>query len=343
MKPALYSPSRYIHILIQLLDDAGVDPAPVLQAFDVEREVLAHPETQLHPLQALALFRALAELDGGTDIGIRVGKRVSYGALGDAGRAMLSCATLGESLHCHAEFHTLIAPSLMMQVHAHGDRTELRWLPVRPIPYDFLRVAYDMTVGWMDTLLHTLLGDRLNGYEVFFNYVEPPHVAQYRRLTKARCHFDQPGLPSLRVIVDSDLLGTPMPLSNPGELALLRDKLHRRLALTPPLGYWTSWVSMMVEQANCEQPSIEDLASLIQVSPSTLTRYLGSEGTNFRKLSSDIRHRRACAWLREGQLMVTEISDRLGYANLTGFVRAFKAMSGVSPTQYAKEAAGAEA
>lgn len=342
MKPALYSPTRYIHILVQLLDEAGKHPDPVLREFDVERETLAHPEGQLHPLQALALFRALADLDGGLDIGLRVGKRVTFGALGDAGHAILSCATLGDCLRCHAEFHTLIAPSLMMHVEEMGTQTELRWMPVRPIPLDFLRVAYDMAVGWLDTMLATLAGDRVNGYDVFFNYMEPSYAAQYWRLTKARCHFDVPGLPSLKVRVDSDLLKVPMPLSNPAKLASLRENLTRRLAVTPPIGYWTSWVSMMVEQANGEQPSLEDLARLIQISPSTLTRNLASEGTNFRKLSSEIRHRRACEWLREGQLMVTEIAERLGYANLTGFVRAFKAMGGVTPTQYAKESAGTQ-
>jgi AraC-like DNA-binding protein len=336
MKPSLYSPTRYIHILTQLLDEAGKDPDPVLKAFEMEREVLAHPEGQMHPLQALALYRALADLDGGSDVGIRVGKRVLFGALGDAGHAMLSCATLGESLRCQAEFHALIGPSLMMHVEARGTDTELRWLPVRPIPLDFLRVAYDMAVGSLDTMLASVLGSRLTGYDVYFSYLAPPHADQYWRMTKARCHFDVPGLPSLRVRIDTDLLNAPMPLSNPAKLASLREQLTRRLALTPPLGYWTDWVRMMVEQTHGEQPSIEELASLIQVSPSTLTRYLSSEGTNFRKLSNEIRHQRACQWLREGQIMVTEISQRLGYANLTGFVRAFKAISGVSPTHTAR-------
>jgi AraC-like DNA-binding protein len=338
MKPALYSPGRYIHLLIQHLDDEGVDCTEVLKAFEVKREVLAHPETQMAPLQALMLFRALAELDGGGDIGIKVGKRLTHGALGDVGRAMLSCATVRDSMHCQAEFQPLVAPSLTMQVHELGAQTELRFIPIRPIPFDFLRVAYDMSVGGSDALLGSVLGDRLSGYDVYFTYMEPPYAAQYRRLTKARCHFDVPGPPSLRLRLDSDILDTPMPLSNPAELALLRERLSRRVALTPPLGHWTSWVSMMVEQSNGEQLSIETLAELIDVSPSTLTRYLSSEGTNFRKLSSEIRHRRACEWLREGQFMVTEISQRLGYAALPSFVRAFKSMSGVSPTQYAKEA-----
>lgn len=338
MKPSLYSPSRYIHLLIKHLDDIGIDCTPVLRAFEVEREVLAHPETQLQPLQALGLFRALADLYGHSDIGLQVGKRLTFGDLGDAGRAMLSCANVRDMLHCWAEFYPLISPSVSLQVHEQALYVELRWIPVRPIPFDFLRVAYDMAVAGMDALLKSVLGDRCPHYEVFFTYLAPPHEGQYARLTNAICHFDMPGLPCLRMHIDKDVLSTPLPLSNPAELMQLRKRLSQRLALTPMQGHWTSWASLMVEQANGEQPSVQDLAGLIQVAPCTLTRHLSAEGTNFRELSNGIRYRRACAWLREGQLMVSDISHRLGYANVPSFVRAFKAQSGMSPTAFAKKA-----
>lgn len=340
MKPSLYSPTRYIHLLIEHLDEAGADVTPVLQAFEVDRPTLAHPEAQLPPWQALALFRALADLHGRSDVGLLVGRRLTFGALGDAGRALLSCADLRELLHCWAEFMPLISPSLTLQVHEQADHAELRWIPVRPIPLDFLRVAYDMAVAGLDALLKSVLGDRCPHYEVFFTYTAPPHVAQYARWTRARVHFDVPGLPCLRLRIDRDVLATPMPLRNPQELSLLRQRLRQRLALSPMSGQWTSWASLMVEQANGEQPGVDDLARLIQVSPSTLTRRLNAEGTNFRLLSGEIRHRRACQWLREGELSVTEIAQRLGYANLPSFVRAFKAKAELSPSAFARQEQG---
>lgn len=335
LKPSLYSPARFIHLLIQYLDKEGVDSSPVLRAFEAERSLLAHPETLLPPLQALALFRALADLVDRSDIGLQVGKLASYGAMGDAGRAMLSCATLRESLQCCAEFYPLVSPSFTMQVKAQPSYTELRWWPVRPVPFDFLRVAYDMTLGAMDAMLSAVLGERLDGYDAYFTYVAPPHEAAYARLTKARCHFDMPGLPCLRLHIDTDLLATVMPLSDAAGLAILRKRLTQRLALAPMQGLWTAWVSMMLEQAHGEQPSLDLLASIINVSPSTLTRHLKAEGRNFRTLSNEIRHQRACKWLSEGQMMVSEIAERLGYADVPSFVRAFKAISGTSPGRFA--------
>ncbi|MEY4765686.1 MAG: hypothetical protein RI907_2359 [Pseudomonadota bacterium] len=340
MKPALHSPGRYLSILVDLVTEQGLDCGPTLAAFEVQRDVLAHPEAQLAPLQALMLFRALADLDGGSDIGLRVGKRVHFGALGEAGRAILACSDLHEALGCCAEFYPLIAPSLALEVHRHAQHTELRWVPVRPIPYDFLLVAYDMAIGGIDTMLQSVIGKdwgrSWGGYDAYFTSPAPAHASAYARLTVARAHFDVPGLPCLRLHVDNDALSTPMPLSQPGELAVLRQRLQQRLAPNPMTGHWTAWAHMMVEQANGEQPTVATLAQLVHVSPSTLTRHLRSEGTTFRDLANGIRHRKACQWLAAGQLSGTEIAQRLGYANQPSFVRAFKAMAGETPSEHAR-------
>lgn len=334
--PSLTSPARYIHLLTEYLEREGADCSAVLADFGLDRATLAHPETQLIPQRALALFRALVAQTGRNDIGLMVGKLVNFGALGEVGRAMLSCATAGDALRCCAEFYPIVSPSFTMQVKPGATHLELRWLPVRPVPYDFVRLAFDMTVGAIDTLLTTLLRERMQGYDVYFTSPAPAHVALYGRLTQARCHFDMPGLLSVSLQLDNDLLNTPSPMHSPGELIELRKRLNQRLAVAPIQGHWTAWVRMMVQEAHGEQPTQDMLASLLQVSGSTLARHLAAEGTSFRKLSNEIRHGKACRWLDEGQMLVSEISERLGYADLPSFVRAFKAQSGCSPRHYTR-------
>ena len=337
--PSQTSPARYVHLLSEYLDREGVDCADVLAGFGLDKATLAHPETQLVPMRALEMFRALAAKMGGrSDVGLVVGKMVNFGALGDVGRAMLSCANVREALACCAEFYPIVSPSFSMQVRQGPTHTELSWVPVRPVPYDFVRTAFDMSVGAMDTLLSTLLGDRLDGYDVYFTWPAPSHVSLYTRLTRARCHFDVPGMLSLRMHLDNGILETPSPMHSPGELAELRKRLAQRMAQTPDRGNWTAWVSLMLRESHGEQPTQDMLAALVQVSGSTLARKLAAEGTNFRRLAGEIRHQRACQWLDEGRLMVTEIAERLGYADLPSFVRAFKTISGCSPTRYAKRA-----
>ncbi|NCU68009.1 AraC family transcriptional regulator [Acidovorax sp. 210-6] len=61
---------------------------------------------------------------------------------------------------------------------------------------------------------------------------------------------------------------------------------------------------------------------------------------NFRDLAQEIQLERACRWLREGHLQVKDVANLLGYTDAANFIRAFKAMAGVSPAQYAKAQTG---
>ncbi|RZI86776.1 MAG: AraC family transcriptional regulator [Rubrivivax sp.] len=335
-QPSLTSPTRYIHLLCRYVEQEGLDCSAVLAEFELDRQTLAHPETQLAPVRALGLFRALASKVACSELGLMLGKTVNFGALGDVGRAMLSSATTHEALLCCADFYPLVSPSFTVQVKQSAAHLELCWLPLRPVPYDFMCLAFDMTLSAVDTLLTTLEGDHMRGYDVYFTSPPPTHAGLYGRLTKARCHFDVPGMPCLRIHLDHDLLKTPSPLHSPAELAILRKRLTQRLSQMPIPGSWTAWVSMMLKEAHCQQPSMDMLASIVQVSSSTLSRHLAAEGTSFRELGNQIRHSKARGWLEDGQLSVSEIAERLGYANLPSFVRAFKAQSGCSPTQYAR-------
>ena len=49
---------------------------------------------------------------------------------------------------------------------------------------------------------------------------------------------------------------------------------------------------------------------------------------------SEIRRKQAENLLRENQLSINEISERLGYADISHFSRAFKKWTGVNPGAY---------
>ena len=93
---------------------------------------------------------------------------------------------------------------------------------------------------------------------------------------------------------------------------------------------------MMLTQAQGHQPTQDELANIANLSSSTLARHLAAQHTSFRALSLAIRHQKACEWLDEGRLLVSEVAQLLGYQNPANFIRAFKAQAGISPAQYAE-------
>ena len=80
--------------------------------------------------------------------------------------------------------------------------------------------------------------------------------------------------------------------------------------------------------------SADEMANLFQMSKSSFYRKLASENTSYRELVESVREKIALKLIRERAISFGEISDKLGYANLTGFNRAFKRWFGICPSEY---------
>jgi AraC-like DNA-binding protein len=75
-------------------------------------------------------------------------------------------------------------------------------------------------------------------------------------------------------------------------------------------------------------------ASALGVSSRTLRRHLTAEGKPFASLVREAQTAIAKACLSEQQRTITETARELGYADSTGFHRAFKRWTGLTPNQF---------
>ena len=81
--------------------------------------------------------------------------------------------------------------------------------------------------------------------------------------------------------------------------------------------------------------SLRDVAELVCLSPKYLSRLFREKtGTGFNEYRLRIKIERAGKILRETGLTVNEISYRLGYSNMESFIRMFKKIKGMTPTEY---------
>lgn len=330
------SPAKYVNLLLDLLAQQGLDRPSLLMALGLQDEVVSHPDARMPTAQALALFRALLDEHGRSDMGFRLGALISPGFLGGVGQAMLYSETLADALDCCAEFYATVTPSFKMQVQHLPHLTEVTWTPVHAMPYDFVLLCFDMALAAFDGLLRGLAGPTCPSYDAYLTRAEPAvqaHAQAYRTL-KARCHFASPGMPSLRIHVPLALVELPMPMRHAAELEAARQRLARQVLAPAAHSQVTLWVSMMLSQTQGEQPSLAVMASAAGMSSRTLSRQLAAEGTTFRDVAKRVRFERACHLLDQGVWQVQQVAEQLGYADVPSFVRAFKAEAGVTPGQH---------
>ncbi len=77
-----------------------------------------------------------------------------------------------------------------------------------------------------------------------------------------------------------------------------------------------------------------ELAELLAMSERNLTRQLEKNGTSYSALLAAVQSERACNFLRNPHLSVTEIAYRLGYSEPAAFTRAFRQWTGMSPLKW---------
>lgn len=84
--------------------------------------------------------------------------------------------------------------------------------------------------------------------------------------------------------------------------------------------------------------SLQQLADMYHLTPSKLSRmFKDSTGLGFGEYVASYRMEKAKEWLREDEMKIREISERLRYSAVQSFNRAFRQMTGLSPSEYRKQ------
>ncbi|CAH0118137.1 HTH-type transcriptional activator RhaR [Paenibacillus sp. CECT 9249] len=83
--------------------------------------------------------------------------------------------------------------------------------------------------------------------------------------------------------------------------------------------------------------TLDDISKNFYMSPSHVSRtFKDSTGFTFIEYVNNVRVKEACTLLKDSNLTVSEIAERVGFDNLTHFGRIFKGTTGSSPLKYRK-------
>jgi AraC-like DNA-binding protein len=87
-------------------------------------------------------------------------------------------------------------------------------------------------------------------------------------------------------------------------------------------------------------PGLEQAASHLRVSSRTLRRHLHERGTSFQAVRNDARRSHGCFLLASSDVALDDIAEALGYADLPGLIRAFRRLTGETPSSYRRRRRG---
>lgn len=153
-------------------------------------------------------------------------------------------------------------------------------------------------------------------------------------------HFG-PGLelvfnaPANVAVFDRAILDIRNPGASPAAHAQMEKVALARMAALPDVETVSTQVLRLLEQeAGRRVLDLGDVAQALGMTVRTLQRRLVDEHTTFQKLRDGVRLRQAQTLLRDSNIDIPTIAATLGFSEPNTFHRAFKAWSGVSPTDF---------
>jgi AraC-like DNA-binding protein len=333
---SLPCPSTYSRLLLQrwptaqtrLLNGTGLSP-----------ELLVHQGviTVVQQLQVLRNARALA---GRKDWALDFGRRLNINSHGPLGFAAISAPTLGEGIETLGAFARIRSPYIEYGSVEQDRRLMLRFdtsrYPLGDLEVPLIEILQQIALSYV----RAVLGEGNSDATLCFAYPARGHASLYRETYAAPCEFSA-GFNGLALPVA--LRALPCPLHDEkifrSSLSRCREALAAVLAEGDVVARASHWLAAHFEQIATNrkftsQPRLEQLAEEWGVTTRTVIRRLAENGVRFGDLRAAQQLEMARRMLDDAGYTVSEIGHLLGYGDPANFGRAFKRLTGQSPSEY---------
>ena len=323
--------------ILQLLDafeELGIDRARLTERARVPLHLTDDPKARV-PWRFFE--KLLIEAERATAdplIGLRAGAATT--ARGVLAHLFMSQETLEDGVREYVRLVGHASEALRCRLEARPGRL-LVCVAVESCSVAAIPLMYEYSAGFFSRLIRDTVHSPGAIAEIELPHAPRGAVREYQRLLGAPLGFRRP---TLTFTFTRPALEQRMPTANPRVVRLLRDELTAEHRLADEDGF-----AVRVERA-LESSVLrgggtteEAVAHALAVSVRTLQRCLGEQGTSFRRIRADVLHRIGGQLLGESSTPVAEIANRLGFANVTAFGKAFRRWSGSTPSAYRSAAA----
>ena len=282
---------------------------------------------------AIGFVGICARTQGVPDLGWRVLEEVPLERTGCWGPAVARSATLWDAIHTLCRLYPREVSFVELGL---SREPEYAWLWRRRTPAATVK-------GWV--------GDAQGEQFMLRALIQVVRLAAGPGWIPPRVRLESPGsdwilraesLGDVRVEFGGPVMAIAVPyallrsrIRQPGTRRARHAAVEREPGLPTPASDFVGTLQQALEPLVGEgELSIELGAEIARTSPRTLSRWLASEGTSWRRLVDRVRLDAADRMLADPALPLGEIAAELGYSDHAHFTRAFRRWTGESPSAY---------
>ncbi|BBX65699.1 AraC family transcriptional regulator [Mycobacterium saskatchewanense] len=326
-----------VALMTEFAREHGLAVADALEGSGLSEGALQDHDRMIMGRQELAVATNLVNrLGDPANLGMRVGRGYYVGSFGIFGFACLTSSTLGDAVRFAARFYELSYGFCLPSVTVEGPVAALRLdLPDLTGPVADFLVRRDLAA--IARVMAELLGRPIPFTAVEFAGPEPSSGdAEAREAFGVTPRY---GSPANVARWPAALLDSRLPQASEMSAAMCEQQCHDLLERRRQRTGVARRVRERLASIDGEPHTIAVVARQLAMSERTLRRRLAEENTSFRELVEEVHRVLAEELLATGALSVEDVALRLGYAEATSFIAAFKRWTGTTPARYQRAAA----
>jgi AraC-like DNA-binding protein len=282
-----------------------------------------------------AVAEHLAASTGDNYFGLHAGENLNLSAAGLIVQLAQTSETVKQALELCCEYANLGCSVLPMALLEEKDCYKITLTP-NQLWRSNSEVSFQHTAAGVLAFTikeyHSLTRLKQNPVEVHLTWSDRNGAAEYERVFGCPVHF---AADQLAIVLSKDSVNEAVVTSDYNLLRVLvahADELSSKR--DHALGFASEVTQSIIKLVKPDFPTIEAVASHLNISARTLQRKLKEEGLSYKKLIDQLKNEFAISYLKRPELSIGEIAYLLSYADTSSFTRAFKGWTGKSPTEF---------
>lgn len=310
----------------------GVDPDAVIADAGAVSPVARDPEARISRASAAAIWRLALTRVADPALVVDAAAGPQFGAYRVLDYLAATAHTVGEAVSQVAAHAAFINPALELSLEreARGVRLVVATrAPISPAYLEYTLAAFYVRIRDATRVAYAPL-------DVELECSRPRrHAEVYARAFGCAPRFARS---RSTLLIGHDAWAALNPRRDPVLSAILIDHAETLTATLRSSSFADDVRAAIAERLPDGTPSLAAIARQLATSTRSLQRRLASEGLSFHDLIDQARVAEARTYLVAGELSVSEVAERVGYARPSSFTRAFRRWMQQSPRDYRRRA-----
>lgn len=313
----------------------GGDPTRLMERYEIDPGAIEDNENFIECRSMVDLLEHCAERYDQPLFGLQLAELQEPTMYGVVSALCGAARDLREGLRCFIEYIPVIHSSeSVLELRVSDELAELCWS-------ERSDMGRNTQASLQGLLMNMKLLRSLGGSRFRPRYIRLPGFWPAKRVEEVErilaCSV-RPQAEQFSIGFFAGELDLPIRSANRPLFQLLESYLMQLKGMVPPRNLVEEVNEYVRARLGCGDTSLESCARALGMAVRTLQLRLRDEQSSYSHILNHQRRARAHDILRNTDLSVSDISDRLGYAERTSFGRAFKRWTGVSPEQFRRQA-----